>query len=284
MANNDIFKEPGVTPETVDVSPVTAPENVSHSALADLESDLAAVNEALEAADATQEAETSDLDESQNQSEEKAPLATTPASTDEDPRLVLRAELAKKPGRWYVVHTYSSFENRVKKNLEQRAANFEYEDDIYEIVIPMEEHTEIKKDTRKTVQRPRIPGYVLVRMEMDSELWRLVKDTPGVTGFVGSSQDPIPLTLDEVVNMMAPTPAAAAKIAAADTPEVPVETGEVRVDWEIGENVTVTEGPFETLAATISAINIETRKLTVLVTFFGRETPVELDFNQVAKI
>lgn len=206
-----------------------------------------------------------------------------------DPKQALEVELRALPGRWYVVHTYSSYEKRVKQNIEQRVANNPgMEDYIYQVEIPMEEHVEVKAKSRKVVQRPRIPGYVLVRMDMDENSWRLVKDTPAVTGFVGNQQDPLPLTLAEVVNMLAPTAKEAAKVAVEDgqveISQATQRTAPVATDFEVGQSVTITSGPFETLSATIAEVNAETQKLTVLVTIFERETPVELNFNQVAKI
>ena len=188
-----------------------------------------------------------------------------------------------------MVHTYSSYEKRVKQNIEQRVANNPgMEDYVYQVEIPMEEHVEVKPKSRKVVQRPRIPGYVLVRMDMDENSWRLVKDTPAVTGFVGNQQDPLPLTLTEVVNMLAPTAKEAAKVAVEDgqveISQATQRTAPVAADFEVGQSVTITSGPFETLSATIAEVNAETQKLTVLVTIFERETPVELNFNQVTKI
>lgn len=215
---------------------------------------------------------------------------TADTETEElDPKQALEVELRALPGRWYVVHTYSSYEKRVKQNIEQRVANNPgMEDYVYQVEIPMEEHVEVKAKSRKVVQRPRIPGYVLVRMDMDENSWRLVKDTPAVTGFVGNQQDPVPLTLAEVVNMLAPTAKEAAKVAVEDgqveISQATQRTAPVATDFEVGQSVTITSGPFETLSATIAEVNAETQKLTVLVTIFERETPVELNFNQVAKI
>lgn len=206
-----------------------------------------------------------------------------------DPKQALEVELGALPGRWYVVHTYSSYEKRVKQNIEQRVANNPgMEDYIYQVEIPMEEHVEVKAKSRKVVQRPRIPGYVLVRMDLDENSWRLVKDTPAVTGFVGNQQDPVPLSLTEVVNMLAPTVKEAAKVAVEDghveISQATQRTAPVATDLEVGQSVIITSGPFETLSATIAEVNAETQKLTVLVTIFERETPVELNFNQVTKI
>ncbi|GAB6937999.1 transcription termination/antitermination protein NusG [Isoptericola variabilis] len=213
-----------------------------------------------------------------------------PADADgdvvEDPAEEFRRTLRSQLGDWYVIHSYAGYENRVKANLENRIQSLNMEDYIFQIEVPMEEVTEIKNAQKKTVRRVRIPGYVLVRMDLTDESWGAVRHTPGVTGFVGHTHQPVPLTLDEVYSMLAPVFVEAApeagKAAAASsgaTAKAPVE-----VDFEVGESVTVTDGPFDTLPATISEINAEAQKLQVLVSIFGRETPVELSFNQVAKI
>ncbi len=201
-----------------------------------------------------------------------------------DPVADFKRDLRMKDGDWYVVHSYAGYENRVKANLETRIQTLNMEDFIFEIEVPMEEVTEIKNGQKKQVRRVRMPGYVLVRMDLTDESWGAVRHTPGVTGFVGNAHQPVPLSLDEVFTMLAPTfetaaPAGAAASGAASAPK------DVRVvDFEVGESVTVMEGPFETLPATISEINADTQKLKVLVSIFGRETPVELSFGQVAKI
>ncbi|WP_425955057.1 transcription termination/antitermination protein NusG [Xylanimonas sp. McL0601] len=205
---------------------------------------------------------------------------------EEDPAEEFKRTLRSQLGDWYVIHSYAGYENRVKANLENRIQSLNMEDYIFQIEVPMEEVTEIKNAQKKTVRRVRIPGYVLVRMDLTDESWGAVRHTPGVTGFVGHTHQPVPLTLDEVFSMLAPTmleaPAAAAgKSAAAGGAKAKAT---VLVDFEVGESVTVTDGPFDTLPATISEINVEAQKLKVLVSIFGRETPVELSFNQVAKI
>lgn len=207
----------------------------------------------------------------------------TPEAAEPEDRIeTLRQELKKKPGRWYVVHSYSGYERRVKQNLEQRIQSLGMGNYIYEVEVPMEEVVEIKGTTRKKVARVRVPGYVMVRMDMNEDSWRAVKETPAITGFVGNAHNPFPLSEEEVLNMLAPATTdeiPAAEGAAPAKPAKPVE-----VDFKIGESVTVTEGPFETLPATISEIIPETQKLKVLVSIFGRETPVELSFAQVTKI
>ena len=204
------------------------------------------------------------------------------AEAETDPAEEFKAQLRRAPGEWYVVHSYAGYENRVKANLENRISSLNMEDYIFQVEVPMEEVTEIKNGQRKLVRRVRIPGYVLVRMELTDESWGAVRHTPGVTGFVGHTHQPVPLSLDEVFSMLAPTlqpSQAATKGAAAAKAATPTV-----VDFEVGESVTVMEGPFETLPATISEINPDAQKLKVLVSIFGRETPVELSFGQVAKI
>ena len=199
---------------------------------------------------------------------------------DEDPVEAFKTALRRQPGDWYVIHSYAGYENRVKTNLESRTQSLNMEDYIFQVEVPMEEVVEIKNAQRKVVKRVRIPGYVLVRMDLTDESWGAVRHTPGVTGFVGHTHQPVPLTSDEVFSMLAPTieaktPAAAPAQKAAAA---------IEVDFTVGESVTVTDGPFDTLPATISEISPENQKLKVLVSIFGRETPVELSFSQVAKI
>ncbi len=202
-----------------------------------------------------------------------------------DPAAEFRSTLRAQFGDWYVIHSYAGYENRVKHNLETRITSLNMEDYIFSVEVPMEEVTEIKSGVRKLVRRVRMPGYVLVRMELTDESWGAVRHTPGVTGFVGNAHQPVPLSLDEVISMLAPVfeqpeqaRAAGGSGAAAGNRPAP------EIDFEVGESVTVMEGPFETLPATISEIIHESQKLKVLVSIFGRETPVELAFNQVAKI
>ncbi|WP_380158439.1 transcription termination/antitermination protein NusG [Kineococcus sp. R86509] len=195
-----------------------------------------------------------------------------------------RKKLRRAPGEWFVIHSYAGYENRVKTNLETRMTSLNMEDYIFQVEVPMEEVVEVKNGTRKNVRRVRIPGYVLVRMDLTDESWGAVRHTPGVTGFVGNTHQPVPLSNDEIFSMLAPTlpssEKAGEKSAGGGAAAAPTKT----VDFEVGESVTVMEGPFETLPATISEISTDRAKLTVLVSIFGRETPVELNFNQVAKI
>jgi transcription termination/antitermination protein NusG len=207
-----------------------------------------------------------------------ASVPTAGADDEEpgDPVEEFKAGLRRAPGDWYVIHSYAGYENRVKANLENRTSSLNMEDYIFQVEVPMEEVTEIKNGQRKLVRRVRIPGYVLVRMDLSDESWGAVRHTPGVTGFVGHTHQPVPLSLDEVFSMLAPSLAPAES--KSSKPEVKV------VDFEVGETVTVMEGPFETLPATISEINADAQKLKVLVSIFGRETPVELSFGDVSKL
>ena len=207
---------------------------------------------------------------------------------DEDPYEAFRAELRTLPGKWYVIHSYAGFERKVKANIEQRKSTLEVEEDIYQIEVPMEDVVEIKNGQRKMVTRVRIPGYVLVRMELNEDTWSVVRHTPGVTGFVGNAHNPTPLRFEESFNMLkslvevkevAPAKGAATKGGHAVARSIPAE-----VDFEVGETITIKEGSFAGLPGTISEIKPESGKLTVLVSLFERETPVELSFDQVTKL
>ena len=198
------------------------------------------------------------------------------ARLEADPVEEFMRQLRAMPGDWYVIHSYAGYENRVKTNLENRISSLNMEDYIFQIEVPVHKVTEIKQGKRQQVQEKVLPGYILVRMELTDESWAVVRNTPGVTGFVGLSSRPSPLSLSEVAGLLAPEPEEQVKQAeAAKTPTV---------DYEVGESVTVMDGPFATLPATVNEINADTQKLKVLVSIFGRETPVELSFDQVAKI
>jgi len=195
---------------------------------------------------------------------------------EQDPIAALKETLRLSPGDWYVVHSYAGYENKVKTNLETRITSLDMEDFIYQIEVPTEEVTEIKNGKRQQVQRKVFPGYLLVRMELNDESWGAVRNTPGVTGFVGATSRPSPLSLDEVIKILVPQ---------TSTPKTTeTKAPATVVDFEVGESVTVMDGPFATLPATINEINPEQQKLKVLVSIFGRETPVELSFTQVSKI
>ncbi|MFB9732100.1 transcription termination/antitermination protein NusG [Ornithinimicrobium kibberense] len=252
------------------------------------EADLAAAERFDDAEDDPQTAEE---DPQTVEDEDAADDAEVADDEPADPLEEFKSVLRGKFGDWYVVHSYAGYENRVKHNLETRITSLNMEDYIFEVEVPMEEVTEIKNGQRKQVRRVRMPGYVLVRMDLTDESWGAVRHTPGVTGFVGNAHQPVPLSIDEVVSMLAPTfeaPAAAGTAGASGAAASGAAAGGAAtgtpVDFEVGESVTVMEGPFETLPATISEIIPESNKLKVLVSIFGRETPVELSFNQVAKL
>ncbi|MCH5644190.1 transcription termination/antitermination protein NusG [Gordonia sp. ABSL49_1] len=217
--------------------------------------------------------------------------AAEPAVEEElDPVEELRKQLRRAPGDWYVIHSYAGYENKVKANLETRVQNLDVGDYIFQVEVPTEEVTEIKNGQPKKVNRKVLPGYILVRMDLNDESWGAVRNTPGVTGFVGMNSKPSPLSLNEVLQFLMPRTEAkkpaASKGAAAEGVEAAAAaaTATIEVDFEVGESVTVMDGPFATLPASISEVNAEQRKVKVLVSIFGRETPVELAFNQVEKI
>ena len=220
---------------------------------------------------------------------EEAPSEVAAADEDEDPVVAFRARLESQIGDWFVIHSYAGFENRVKQNLETRAVSLNMEDYIYEVNVPSEEVTEIKNGVRKQVKRNKFPGYVLVRMDLTDESWGVVRHTPGVTGFVGQGHNPAPLSMDEAFDMLRPTQqkaiASVATAAAASASEKGGNTSgaKIDIDLNIGDSVTVVDGPFATLHATISEINLDAQKVVGLVEIFGRETPVELGFNQIHK-
>jgi transcription termination/antitermination protein NusG len=269
-----------------DEAPADAPADeapADDAAAADADDDDAAVEADgdAEAGEVTDEAGTATdeaaTDEAATDEAAEPALDAAPADDEGvDPIAEFKSQLRRAAGDWYVIHSYAGYENRVKANLENRISSLNMEEHIFQVEVPMEEVTEIKNGQRKLVRRVRVPGYVLVRMELTDESWGAVRHTPGVTGFVGHTHQPVPLSLDEVFSMLAPS------LQPAETKARPAEVKVV--DFEVGESVTVMEGPFETLPATISEINPDAQKLKVLVSIFGRETPVELSFNQVAKI
>jgi transcriptional antiterminator NusG len=235
----------------------------------------------VEAVDTDDTEDTDDAEETEGDPDalDAAPADEAPAVDDEpvevDPAEEFREALYSAPGDWYVVHSYAGYENRVKANLENRTGSLNMEDYIFQVEVPQEDVVEIKNGQRKNVRRNKFPGYVLVRMELTDESWSAVRHTPGVTGFVGHTHEPSPLTLDEVMKILAPEPAK--KDAKGRAAEIKV------LDFDIGDSVTVIDGPFATLQATIHEINAEAQKIKGLVEIFGRETPVELSFTQIQK-
>ncbi|MFD9814273.1 transcription termination/antitermination protein NusG [Streptomyces sp. NPDC059080] len=283
--------------------PVTAAE-ADAAVPAEVEGDAAAVSDGEGAVDIVENADGADeIDAEDTEAGEPAESAAVHVEDEDedgaededvaeveeepvDPVTALRDELRGLPGEWYVIHTYAGYEKRVKANLEQRAVSLNVEDFIYQAEVPEEEIVQIKNGERKNVRQNKLPGYVLVRMDLTNESWGVVRNTPGVTGFVGNAYDPYPLTLDEIVKMLAPEAEekAAKEAAAAEGKPAPQRKIEVQVlDFEVGDSVTVTDGPFATLQATINEINADSKKVKGLVEIFGRETPVELSFDQIQK-
>jgi len=244
------------------------------------------------AVDPAEDAEDADVaaeDAAEAAAESDEDEAEVAEAADDDPLEEFRRELWAKPGEWYVVHTYYGMENRVRQNLENRIVSLNMEDYIHEIVVPTEEVAEIKNGQRKMVKRTVLPGYVLVRMDLTDESWAAVRHTPSVTGFVGQAHQPVPLSMAEVENMLAPAVVAKAETAAAaagggggatTATKKPVEVA----DFDEGDSVMVVDGPFATLHATITEINAEAQRVKALVEIFGRETPVELSFSQIQRV
>ncbi|CAH0327053.1 transcription termination/antitermination protein NusG [Microbacterium sp. Bi128] len=278
VTETELDKSQGAAVEDAEESEAVsaAPESdVTDEAVA-TEAEAADDAEAAVAADADADEADTDADEA-----DADMLAAAAAKADVDPADEFKAKLRRQEGDWYVIHSYAGYENRVKANLETRIQTLDMEDYIFEIQVPMEEVVEIKNAQRKVINRVRIPGYVLVRMDLTDASWGAVRHTPGVTGFVGNAHNPVPLRLDEVFSMLAPV---FEEEQAEKGKPVKHAAAQVDVDFEVGESVIVKEGPFETLPATISEIKIDSQTLVVLVSIFERETPVTLAFNQVSKI
>jgi transcription termination/antitermination factor NusG len=295
----DDLTEAAAPPDEAAASPAEAePEAAADAAAedqpdAEAEAEAAEVDAADEAGAAEDEAEAAEDEADVAEAETEADAAEDEAEADaadeadaagddagaavedDDPVAMFKAELRLQPGDWYVVHSYAGYENRVKANLESRTQSLNMEDYIFQIEVPVHEVTEIKGGKRQQVSEKVLPGYILVRMDLTDESWAAVRNTPGVTGFVGLSSRPSPLSLDEVASLLAPEP---------EQKVAPAEVRRSSVEYEPGESVTVMDGPFATLPATVNEVNPDTQKLKVLVSIFGRETPVELSFDQVAKI
>ncbi|BFK32108.1 transcription termination/antitermination protein NusG [Bifidobacterium adolescentis] len=258
-----------------------------------VDTEAAAAVEALPAeGEADQTVAADQATDEQAQSEQDAPEEQTAETTeDEDTEQDAGAKAVEEfskslrtlEGKWYVLHTYSGYEKRVKTNVESRVASFGMEDKIFQVEVPMEEVEKHTEKGKKVITRVRVPGYVLIRMLPDENARRIVRETEGVTGFVGPTKDPAPLTRKEVVSMMAPMIASEALKAAGDKPAA-AKKRKLEVSYAPGDQVTVTDGPFTTMAAVVSEVDPSTQKLTVLVSIFGRDTPVELGFNQVEKL
>ncbi|CBG70812.1 MULTISPECIES: transcription termination/antitermination protein NusG [Streptomyces] len=286
----DAMEPRGEGAESVDdeldiVEGADSEDGVDEFETAEAEAGEPAEEEAVHDEDDT-DVEDSDGSDSEDEDAEEAEEAVEEETEPVDPVEALREELRTLPGEWYVIHTYAGYENRVKTNLEQRAVSLNVEDFIFQAEVPQEEVAQIKNGERKTIRQNKLPGYVLVRMDLTNESWGVVRNTPGVTGFVGNAYDPYPLTLDEIVKMLAPEAEekAAREAAEAEGKPAPARKVEVQVlDFEVGDSVTVTDGPFATLQATINEINADSKKVKGLVEIFGRETPVELSFDQIQK-
>jgi transcription termination/antitermination protein NusG len=272
--------------QTVLVAATDRDDSVEH----DVEAETAEIVEAVEAvADAGESADEAAADEAVADEAAVDEAVVDEAVADEavaeeelDPTEELRSALKRAAGDWYVVHSYAGYENKVKTNLETRIKSLDMEEYIFQIEVPTEEVTEIKNGQRKQVQRKVYPGYILVRMDLTDGSWSAVRNTPGVTGFVGATaQRPSALSVDEVVKILTPTAPRKAAVATTGGGTAPTRT---EVDFSVGESVTVMDGPFATLPATINEVNADAQKLKVLVSIFGRETPVELSVTQVAKI
>jgi transcriptional antiterminator NusG len=282
----DIVEGVDEVEDEVDAADAAVGEPAEEDAI-HIEDDEDEDGDAVEAdADEDEEPVEDEAGDSEDDAEAEAEEAEEEAAEPVDPVEALREELRTLPGEWYVIHTYAGYENRVKTNLEQRAVSLNVEDFIFAAEVPQEEVAQIKNGERKTVRQNKLPGYVLVRMDLTNESWGVVRNTPGVTGFVGNAYDPYPLTLDEIVKMLAPEAEekAARELAEAEGRPAPARKLEVQVlDFEVGDSVTVTDGPFATLQATINEINADSKKVKGLVEIFGRETPVELSFDQIQK-
>ena len=250
--DNPAIDEPGQTPELT----------------AEADTDAADNTDAADKIDAGDNTEVAD----------NAEVVDEAAEAEVDPVEEFKAGLRRAPGEWFVIHSYAGYENRVKANLETRVQNLAMDEFIFQVEVPMEDVQEIKNGVRKQVRRVRMPGYVLVRMDLTDQSWGAVRHTPGVTGFVGNTHQTVPLSTNEVFAMLAPT------LEVKDRPGSKAAEPVRIIDFAVGESVTVMEGPFETLPATISEISSDAQKHKVLVSIFGRETPVELSFSQVAKI
>nr|WP_236850669.1 transcription termination/antitermination protein NusG [Brevibacterium aurantiacum] len=256
----------------------------------DASAEEAPVAEAASTEDAVDEVVADDAEtDSESDSDEESESDEDGAAADElDPAEEFKSELRMQEGDWYVIHSYAGYENRVKQNLENRAISLNLEEFIFESQVPMEDVVEIKNGQRKQVRRVRIPGYVLVRMELTDESWGAVRHTPGVTGFVGNAYDPTPLSIDEVFTMLAPIfeerQAEAAAAEGVQAEQAAKSAPITEVEYEVGESVLVKEGSFEGHPATIQEIRPESQKLTVLLSIFERDVPVELSFDQVSKL
>ncbi|MFI6899763.1 transcription termination/antitermination protein NusG [Nonomuraea sp. NPDC050394] len=271
--------------EERDAEPVEAADEAAEPADDDVVAEAPAADEVDEAEDddaevpaAVDEVELDDAESGDDEDDEAGEDAEDEDLPEVDPVEEFKQSLRGQLGEWYVIHSYAGYENRVKSNIESRNVSLNMEDYIFQVEVPTHTVQEFKSGKKVPVKERVLPGYVLVRMELTDESWAAVRNTPGVTGFVGLSNKPSPLSLDEVAKLLAPEPSEEAKQTKTKAAAGPT------VEFEIGESVTVMDGPFATLPASVSEISPESQKLKVLVSIFGRETPVELSFNQVSKI
>lgn len=279
-----------VSADDAQVEDASADEAVSEETPADdVVSDEAAVSgEDVVSDDDSAAADSAEVASGDDAAAESAETDEASAADEVDPAEEFKSELRMQEGDWYVIHSYAGYENRVKQNLENRSISLNLEEFIFESQVPMEDVVEIKNGQRKQVRRVRIPGYVLVRMELTDESWGAVRHTPGVTGFVGNAYDPTPLSIDEVFTMLAPIfeerQAEAAAAEGVQAEQAAKSAPITEVEYEVGESVLVKEGSFEGHPATIQEIRPESQKLTVLLSIFERDVPVELSFDQVSKL
>jgi transcriptional antiterminator NusG len=279
--------EPAAEPAETDSAVEPEPESVVEAGETTPESDADEAPELVPTPEADGNAEADGSDEDGDDADLAAEAASEAVAEVSDPLEEFREALRSKPGDWFVVHTYSGMENRVKANLENRITSLNMEDYIHEVIVPTEEVAEIKNGQRKLVKRTVLPGYVLVRMDLTDESWSAVRHTPSVTGFVGHSHQPVPLSLEEVESMLAP--AIVAEVEAAQPEQAGGGATAARkkvevADFDVSDSVMVVDGPFATLHATITEINAESQRVKALVEIFGRETPVELSFSQIQKV
>ena len=281
-----VLGDTGADPSDAEVPPAADDETAGDDAIDETAGDDA-IDETAGDEGIVEEIVDGDEADLEGGDEAEAEAPAEPAAPTIDPIIAFKRQLRKLPGDWFVIHSYAGYENKVKANLETRAVTLGAEDKIFQVEVPIEEYTEVKNGQKKTANRKVLPGYVLVRMELDDESWGVVRNTPGVTGFVsatgGATGAPTPLSLSDVAKFLAPKPEKKAAAGAAEG-EGGLVAPAIEVEFEVGESVTVMDGPFATLPASISEVDPAAQKLKVLVSIFGRETPVELGFNQVEKI
>lgn len=285
MTSQDGERPTDVDRDLADESPESVDDELTDDLAEDADDDASDDDTADDLVEA-EEAEIDDDAAEPAQAVAEPEVADVEPDAELDPVEEMRQALRRAPGDWYVIHSYAGYENKVKTNLETRVQTLDVEDYIFQVEVPTEEVTEIKNGQRKQVQRKVLPGYILVRMDLNDQSWGAVRNTPGVTGFVGATSKPSPLSHDDVIKFLLPKVEPKQAAAGGGKADQAAAQGKstVEVDFEVGESVTVMDGPFATLPATINEVNVDAQKLKVLVSIFGRETPVELAFSQVSKI